>query len=287
MSATASPCTVRTTRSPARTASTTWLVRLRKSRTPISVCDSVARFGRQAAAADPMKVKRCVDVLERRGPLRSAPRRRSQAASARSHRREPRGLADRLRCAAHRAREPAPARSSDRPGLRTGSERHLARPSGLAGHRVDASAVGLSQARERAARKGLALHLVQADLPSYTLPQAAFDLVVVANLHFAPKERGLFFSRAVSAVAPPGGVPLRQRPSPRLLRQGRTAVPRAPLHRGTAHRAARPARRRRSPPRAPSSRTIKFPDRRCRRVGERSQHHGRRAMTSTQEDAII
>jgi hypothetical protein len=153
-----------------------------------------------------MKVKRCVDVLERRGPLRSAPRRRSQAASARSHRREPRGLADGLRCAAHRAREPAPARSSDRPGLRTGSERHLARPSGLAGHRVDASAVGLSQAREHAARKGLALHLVQADLPSYTLPQAAFDLVVVANVHFAPEERGFFFSRAVSAVAPGGHV---------------------------------------------------------------------------------
>jgi predicted LPLAT superfamily acyltransferase len=33
---------VRITRSPARTASITWLVRLRRSRTPISMCDSVA-----------------------------------------------------------------------------------------------------------------------------------------------------------------------------------------------------------------------------------------------------
>jgi DNA-binding MarR family transcriptional regulator/SAM-dependent methyltransferase len=71
---------------------------------------------------------------------------------------------------------------------------------------VDASAVGLSQAKERAAREGLALDLVQADLLSYTPPQAAFDLVVVANVHFAPEERGLFFSRAVSAVAPGGHV---------------------------------------------------------------------------------
>jgi hypothetical protein len=42
MSATGSPCTVSVTRSPARTASITRLVWLRKSRTPISMCDTVA-----------------------------------------------------------------------------------------------------------------------------------------------------------------------------------------------------------------------------------------------------
>ncbi len=69
---------------------------------------------------------------------------------------------------------------------------------------VDASAVGLAQAKERAAREELSLEPVQADLLSYVPPQASFDLVVVANLHFAPEERGLFFSRAVAAVAPGG-----------------------------------------------------------------------------------
>src|SRR5690349_21191980 len=42
MSATGSPRTVRVTRSPACTASITRLVSLRRSRTPISMCDSVA-----------------------------------------------------------------------------------------------------------------------------------------------------------------------------------------------------------------------------------------------------
>ncbi len=69
---------------------------------------------------------------------------------------------------------------------------------------VDASGVGLAQAKERATREGLVLELVQADLLSYVPSQASFDLVVVANLHFAPEERGLFFARAVAAVAPGG-----------------------------------------------------------------------------------
>ena len=69
---------------------------------------------------------------------------------------------------------------------------------------VDASGVGLAQAKERATREGLVLELVHADLLSYVPSQASFDLVVVANLHFSPDERGLFFARAVAAVAPGG-----------------------------------------------------------------------------------
>lgn len=69
---------------------------------------------------------------------------------------------------------------------------------------VDASGVGLAQAKERATREELFLELVHADLLSYVPSQAGFDLVVVANLHFAPEERGLFFARAVAAVAPGG-----------------------------------------------------------------------------------
>ena len=71
---------------------------------------------------------------------------------------------------------------------------------------VDASAVGLAQAKERAAREGLSLQLVQADLLSYVPAPASFDLVVVANLHLAPEQRAPFFARAVAAVAPGGHI---------------------------------------------------------------------------------
>ena len=69
---------------------------------------------------------------------------------------------------------------------------------------VDASAVGLAQARERAGREGVSLELVHADLLSYVPPPASFELVVVANLHFAPGDREQFFARATAALAPGG-----------------------------------------------------------------------------------
>ena len=48
---------------------------------------------------------------------------------------------------------------------------------------VDASTIGLEQAAERAAAAGVSLNLVVADLLTYQVPRAAFDLAVVANLH--------------------------------------------------------------------------------------------------------
>lgn len=69
---------------------------------------------------------------------------------------------------------------------------------------VDASPVGLSQAAERARDAGVALELVNADVLTYAPPPASFDLVVVANLHFPPGERGEFFNRAAAAVSPGG-----------------------------------------------------------------------------------
>lgn len=69
---------------------------------------------------------------------------------------------------------------------------------------VDASGVGLAQAAARAEEAGVPLQLVQADLLSYEPAPASFDLVVVANLHFAPEDRAGFFARAVAAVAPGG-----------------------------------------------------------------------------------
>ena len=69
---------------------------------------------------------------------------------------------------------------------------------------VDASPVGLSQARTRALDSRVVLELVVADVLSYVPAPGSFDLVVVANLHLAPGEREVFFERAVAAVAPDG-----------------------------------------------------------------------------------
>ena len=53
-------------------------------------------------------------------------------------------------------------------------------------------------------RDGVFLELVQADLLSYVPAQEGFDLVVVANVHLAPDDRGPFLARAVAAVSPGG-----------------------------------------------------------------------------------
>ncbi|MHB1504452.1 MAG: class I SAM-dependent methyltransferase [Acidimicrobiales bacterium] len=69
---------------------------------------------------------------------------------------------------------------------------------------VDASAVGLDQARQRAKSAGVSLDLVQGDLLSYEPPMSYFDLVVIANIHLLSPEREHFFATASSAIAPGG-----------------------------------------------------------------------------------
>lgn len=69
---------------------------------------------------------------------------------------------------------------------------------------VDASAVGLAMAEERARAAGVSLELVQADVLTYVPPPASVDLVVVANLHVAPGEREGFFARVAASLAPGG-----------------------------------------------------------------------------------
>lgn len=69
---------------------------------------------------------------------------------------------------------------------------------------VDASAVGLAQARERARTEGLELELVQADLLEYRPPAGRFDLAVLANIHLRPGDLDHVLARAVEAIAPGG-----------------------------------------------------------------------------------
>lgn len=69
---------------------------------------------------------------------------------------------------------------------------------------VDASAVGLDQARTSAASLGLQLTLVHADLAEYEPPVDGFDLVLLANVHPTAEERAATLARAARAVAPGG-----------------------------------------------------------------------------------
>ncbi|MGH7609231.1 MAG: class I SAM-dependent methyltransferase [Candidatus Dormibacteria bacterium] len=69
---------------------------------------------------------------------------------------------------------------------------------------VDSSAVGLAQAADRARAAGVILDLVRADMEQWSAPAAAFDLVVLANIHPRPDLRPGLYARAVAALSPGG-----------------------------------------------------------------------------------
>lgn len=69
---------------------------------------------------------------------------------------------------------------------------------------VDASSVGLTMAREQAAREGLHLAFEEADLLAYQPSPEHYALVVIANIHLSPAHRDGLFDRAARAVAPSG-----------------------------------------------------------------------------------
>jgi len=68
---------------------------------------------------------------------------------------------------------------------------------------VDGSAVGLSQANQRAADAGCTLTTIHADLTDY-MPAETYQLVVLANMHLSPDVRAHLFAAAEQAVAPGG-----------------------------------------------------------------------------------
>lgn len=78
---------------------------------------------------------------------------------------------------------------------------------GLAVTAVDFSAIALSRAREHAARQGVAITTIEADLSRWTWPEASFDLVVLVFLQLGADERVPVHAGAVRALAP-GGVVL-------------------------------------------------------------------------------
>jgi 2-polyprenyl-3-methyl-5-hydroxy-6-metoxy-1,4-benzoquinol methylase len=71
---------------------------------------------------------------------------------------------------------------------------------------VDFSEVGLAKGEELAARRGVRVKWVQADLRDYEPPAGAFDLVVVVYIHLPADERRGMLAAAASAVAPGGAL---------------------------------------------------------------------------------
>jgi SAM-dependent methyltransferase len=69
---------------------------------------------------------------------------------------------------------------------------------------VDASRVGLDQGEQRAADEGVTITTVHRDVLAYEPPTAAFDLVVVANLHFKGPEQAALSALVTRALAPDG-----------------------------------------------------------------------------------
>ena len=69
---------------------------------------------------------------------------------------------------------------------------------------VDFSDVAIAKARELAARRGVDVELVCADLLDYEPDPGAYDLVVVLFLQLPAEERRLVLSRAAASLAPGG-----------------------------------------------------------------------------------
>ncbi|NNN14113.1 MAG: class I SAM-dependent methyltransferase [Acidimicrobiaceae bacterium] len=69
---------------------------------------------------------------------------------------------------------------------------------------VDSSYVGLSQARARARRLNLSLELLHYDLTEYIPSTGQYQLVIIANLHFAEPMRTKLFEIAKSSLATGG-----------------------------------------------------------------------------------
>ena len=75
---------------------------------------------------------------------------------------------------------------------------------GLAASSVDWSAVGLAKAAALAARRGVALRTVTADLTRWDWPAASFDAIAWIFVHLPPEDRAIACAGAMRALAPGG-----------------------------------------------------------------------------------
>ncbi len=71
---------------------------------------------------------------------------------------------------------------------------------------LDFSAVAVERGRRLAAQRGVAVDWLVADALHHPLPQAAFDLVVIAYLQLTADDLAVVLHRAVDALAPGGTI---------------------------------------------------------------------------------
>lgn len=69
---------------------------------------------------------------------------------------------------------------------------------------VDSSEVALSRTHEGAVSRGLNVQTAQTDVTEFLRRGGQFDLVVIANIHPTPNDRGPLLAAASAAVAPGG-----------------------------------------------------------------------------------
>ncbi len=81
---------------------------------------------------------------------------------------------------------------------------------------VEASGVGVAKARELAARRGVSIDAVQADLEAWSWPEASFDVVASIFVHFFPEARVRMHGRMLRALRP-GGLMILEAYTPRQL----------------------------------------------------------------------
>lgn len=75
---------------------------------------------------------------------------------------------------------------------------------GMEAMSVDWSGVGLAKAQALAARRGVALSTVTADVARWTWPVAGFDVIAWIFVHLPPEDRALACAGALRALAPGG-----------------------------------------------------------------------------------
>jgi SAM-dependent methyltransferase len=75
---------------------------------------------------------------------------------------------------------------------------------GLAVTAVDFAPLALARAEALAARQGVAITTVAADLSTWAWPEAAFDLVALVFVQLTPDERSVVHAAAARALAPGG-----------------------------------------------------------------------------------
>ncbi|KAA2214484.1 class I SAM-dependent methyltransferase [Teichococcus oryzae] len=100
---------------------------------------------------------------------------------------------------------------------------------------VDWSATGLRHASTLAARRGVAMNTVTADLTRWNWPEACFDLIAWVFVHLPPTDRAQVAARACRALAP-GGLLLLEgfAPAPEGRRAGGPRDPALLWRRGDA-----------------------------------------------------